>query len=365
MKVLHILDSLNRGGAEILALDVCRNARKNGLDLSFAATGGGNLEKEFKNSGADFFRLQRRLPLDFALVLKLKKIIRTKQIQVVHAHQAVEGLHAFIACRGSGAKLVLSFHGFVPDAKNRLALKFLIPRTAANVVVSRELLNWLAETEKLDTSHNFRVIYNGVDEKRLAGSGKNLKAELGLPSGAMLGGMIGNFYAAPRKDQLTVCRALPEFFRRNVGAHFIFAGGSEENSDYEKCVEFCRAANIADRVHFLGVRQDIADILRSLDIFVLSTRHEGLPIALMEAMLARVPSVLSDIKPLLEMSENGKYAEIFETRNDADLAEKLIALAKNGEFRINLANRAYDYAEENFTIEAHLAKLKNLYESII
>jgi glycosyltransferase involved in cell wall biosynthesis len=365
MKVLHILDSLNRGGAEMLELDVCRNAAQNNLDLSFVATGGGDLEEDFKNSGVDVFRLQRRLPLDFSVVLKLRKLIKAQEISIVHAHQAVEGLHAYFACRGTNAKLVLSFHGFVADAKNRYALKFLIPRTAANIAVSRELLNWLAETENLDTTRNFRVVYNGVDEKRLSPTGKDLKAELGLPSEAMLFGMIGNFYAAPRKDQLTVCRALPKFFRQIADAQFIFVGGHEQKSDFEKCVEFCRENKIADRVHFLGVRQDVADILRVLDVFVLSTRHEGLPIALMEAMLARVPSVLSDIKPLLETSQNGEFAEIFQTQNSDDLTAKLIKLAKNKEFRNDLANRAFNHAKENFSIEAHLENLKKLYESII
>ena len=63
-KVLYLLDSLNRGGTEILALDVCRNARAGGLDLIFVATGGGDLEADLRGSGVEFVRLERRLPLD-------------------------------------------------------------------------------------------------------------------------------------------------------------------------------------------------------------------------------------------------------------------------------------------------------------
>ncbi len=365
MKVLHILDSLNRGGAEILALDLCRNARKNGLDLSFAATGGGVLEEDFKCSGAPFFRLQRRLPLDPSLVLKLRKIIKTEKIKVVHAHQAVEALHAFFALQGTGARLVLTFHGYIPDAKNRRALRFLIPRTAANVSVSREFLKWLTEREKFDTSQNFHVVYNGVDEQRLAASSNDFRAEIGVPPKALLFGMIGNFYAAPRKDQLTVCRALPEFFANVENAQFVFVGGNEENSDYEKCVEFCREREISDRVHFVGARGDIADMLQALDAFVLATRHESFGIAAVEAMLTKVPAVLSDIEPLLEVSRGGEFAEIFATGNAAALTEKLVKLAESETLRRDLANRAYDYARANFSIAAHIENLKNLYESII
>lgn len=365
MKVLHILDSLNRGGAEILALDLCRNARKNGLGLSFAATGGGALEEDFKASGAPFFRLQRRLPLDPALVLNLRKIIKSEKIKVVHAHQAVEALHAYFAVKGTGARLVLTFHGYIPDAKNRRALRFLIPRTAANVAVSREFLKWLAEREKFDTSRNFHVVCNGVDEKRLSASGKDFRAETGLPKNALLFGMIGNFYAAPRKDQMTVCRALPEFFSRIENARFVFVGGKEEKSDYEKCVRFCRENGISERVYFAGARGDVADILHALDAFVLSTRHESFGIAAIEAMLVKVPAILSDIEPLLEVSRGGEFAEIFETGNAGALTEKMLKLASDEDLRNDLANRAQIYARANFSIEAHIESLKKLYESII
>lgn len=365
MKILHILDSLNRGGTEMLILDVCRNAKASGLNVFFAATGGGDLENDFRKSGVECFRLQRRLPVDFSVIKRLREIVRENEIDIVHAHQAVEGVHAYFACRGTKAKFVLSFHGYIPDAKNRLALKFLIPRTAANIAVSNQFLRWLLEKDKLDTSKNFQVIYNGIDKNRLAGSGKSLKKELNLPEEVLLFGMIGNFYAAPRKDHLTVCRALPEFFRRAPQAQFVFVGRAEENSHYEKCVRFCQENKIENKVSFLGKREDIADILKSLDVFVLSSRHESFGIAAVEAMLVRVPAIVSDIEPLLEISQNGNFAQVFQTGNSENLTKKMIEIAENERLRANLAGKAFDFAEKNFSIEAHLRELKKLYGKIL
>ena len=364
MKVLHILDSLNRGGAEMLELDVCRNANANDLDLIFVAAGGGDLAGDFENSGIEPIRLQRRLPLDPSLIKNLRKIIKTHNVEIVHAHQAVEGLHGYFACLGTKAKLVLTFHGYIPDGKNRLALKFLIPRVAANIAVSKQFLNWLSQKDGLDTTRNFHVVYNGVDEKRLASSGNSLRSELGLGQASLIFGMVGNFYAAPRKDQFTVCRALPAVLNRFPNAHFVFAGRAEENSDLEKCISFCRSHEIDDRVHFLGGRKDIADIWRALDVFVLSTQHEGLAISAIEAMLAKVPTILSDIAPLIEVSQNGEFAKIFKTSNAEDLVEKMIDLAEDEKLRKDLAARAYDFAKNTFSIEAHIAALKHLYERI-
>lgn len=366
MKILYLLDSLNRGGAEVLALDVCRNARANGLDLTFAAFGGGELEADFRQSGVEFIRLKRKLPVDLFLIARLRKIIIRREIKIVHANQAVEAIHAYLASLGTKTKIVLSHHGFVPDKKNLLALKFLIPRVAANVVVSRALLNWYESDIGLKFSGGAKIIGNGVDEKRLETQNKHLRKELRLPADALLFGMIGNFYRDPRKDHLTVCQSLPRVFAEIKNAHCVFVGKIEAGAEdkFQACVNFCQSNNIAERVHFLGARSDVPDILNALDLFVLSSLHEGLPIAAIEAMLARVPLIMSDIKPLLEISQNGKYAENFPVQNAEILSEKIIKLLKDKNSREDLAKRAFVYATENFSIEAHIENLKKLYDSV-
>lgn len=366
MKVLHILDSLKRGGAETLELDICRNARANNLDLTLALTGAGELSDDFRNSGVDFVELKRSFPIDLNVIVRLRRIIKSRNIQIVHANQAVEGIHGYFAALATNAKLVMSFHGFVPDKKNRQILKFLIPRTAKNIAVSCELLNWLASAG-FDISQNFTVLYNGVDERRLQPANENLRRDLKIPNDAFLIGMIGNFYVQPRKDQLTLCRALPEFLKKFPNAHCLFVGGFENGAEakFAEAVKFCKQNNILDKTHFLGVRRDVPDILAALDVFVLSTLHEGLPIAVIEAMLARVPCVLSDIAPNLEISKKGEFAEIFQTQNFNDLNEKLSSLAENKKLRSDLSLNAYKYAKKEFSIETHIAHLKLLYQSLI
>lgn len=367
MKVLYLSDSLNRGGAEILALDICRNAAENNLNLIFTATGGGDLEEDFRASDTEFIRLRRHFPIDLFVVSKLRQIIKSRQIKIIHANQAVEGIHAFLAASATGAKVVLSHHGFVQNKKNRQTLKFLIPRVAKNVYVSESLRRWYLGETGLDADVNYRILYNGVDEKRLAYTGESLKSELGLPADALLVGMISNFYAAPRKDQTTLCRAFVEMAQKLPRAHLVLVGKIEQGAEtkFAECVEICKENNLSERAHFLGQRADVPKILDSLDVFVLSSLHEGLPIAAIEAMLARKPCVFSDIEPLSEISKGGEYAAHFQTGNADALAEKLLKLAENRDLRTDLADRAYRYAKENFSIEAHIENLKKLYESIV
>ncbi len=367
MKVLHLLDTVNRGGAETLILDICRNAEANGIELTFATTQGGELEEEFRTSGAEFIRLHRKFPVDFGAALKLRKIIKQREIKIVHAHQAVEALHLFLATLKLPVKKVLTFHGFITDKKNHRTLQFLIPRMDANIFVSKGLQNWLAENENLDVGHNSHIIYNGTDDKRLQPTGKDLRKELGLDENSLLLGMIGNFYRDPRKDQMTLCRSLPKVFAEIENAHCIFAGKVESGAEekFQKCVDFCRQNGIAEKVHFLGVRDDVPDVLAALNLFVFSSLQEGLPIAMTEAMLAKVPLIVSDIEPLLEASENGKYAEAFPVGNAEILSEKILELLQNKSLREDLANRALEFAGETFSIEAHLKQLKKLYDSLL
>jgi glycosyltransferase involved in cell wall biosynthesis len=371
---LHLLDSLNRGGAETLALDVCRNARANGLDLIFAATGGGELEDDFRNSGAPFVRLSRRLPLDPKLTGQLRRLIDERAVEVVHCHQAVEALHAYLATRGRPVKRVLSFHLCTADAKNHLALKFLAPRMDMNVAVSRELLACLGAEGGFATGQNFHVVYNGVDARRLqaatsggdGGEGGGLRRELNLAEDDLLLGMVGNFYGDARKDQLTVCRALPAVFQRAPHARFVFAGGHAGEGAtriYQECVDYCRAQGIAERVHFLGMRADVAAVLGALDIFVFSSRRDSFGVAVVEAMLAGVPAVVSDIGALLEVTRGGEYAAVFRTGDADDLARRLSELVEDRARRARLADEAGRWAAAEFGIEAHIANLLELYKS--
>src|SRR5438046_4020743 len=107
---------------------------------------------------------------------------------------------------------VMTLHLSTSDARYKVTLNLLAPRMDANVAVSHELLKCLEHEAGFNTSERFHVVHNGVDARRLEPTGANLRAELGLNDGVLLLGMIGNFYPDARKDQLTVCRALPRVF---------------------------------------------------------------------------------------------------------------------------------------------------------
>ncbi len=374
IKALYILDSLNRGGAETLVLDLCRNSAACELNVMLAATGGGDLEMEFEESGVPFHRLRRRFPIDPFLIRALRRIIKDNGITVVHAQQAVEAIHAYLATRGTGVKCVMSLQNYILDGKNRIATKWIVPRLDGVCPVSNAMQEWFRTAEGIGITERFFVLHNGVDYKRLRpvrplGSA-TLREELGISPDASLIGMVGNFYPDRRKDQMTVCRALGRVFAVESNAHFVFIGSVHHGAeDYlAQCIESCRQSAISERVHFVGKRSDIPDILAELTLFVFSSVQEGLPVAAVEALMMGVPMIVSDIPPLLEVAgaemPEGACAAIFATGDENALASKILALLADEPRRTELGRKASVETQKRFGIAAHIERVIEIYESL-
>jgi glycosyltransferase involved in cell wall biosynthesis len=368
MKILHLLDSVNRGGAETQVLDICRNAARFGFEMTLVTAGGGVLENDFRDSGVEFIRLDRKLPVDVYFASQLRKIIKERGIEVVHGYQAVDGLHLYLATRGlRKVKRVLSFQGFIPGRKNRITAKVIAPRMDANVSVSKSLMTYLREEIGIKRFENFHVVYNGADPARLQPTGGSIKHELNLSADTLLAGMVANFTSDPTKDQLTICRALPRVIEQCPNLHFVFAGRVADGAEDKmaECLEVCITSGIVEHVHFLGARPDVPDILDELDLFVFSSRQEGFPVAVSEAMLAGVPLIVSDIEPLREAVRDGDLGFLFEAGDREDLGAKIVGLLGDETKRAELAENAREYARENFSIDAHIRALMDLYSRVL
>lgn len=358
---------MNRGGAEVLLLDVLRNAAAHNIDALFVAFGGGDLEGDFSDQEFEFVRLPRKLPLDPSVVFGLRRLVKAKRVEIVHVQQPVEALHAFLATRGLDTKLVFNHPGWFQGEKNRLALRLMAPRFDSNIVVSEDTGDRLIEQCRLGARLNLELIPSAVDEKRLECATKNLRRELNLQGDDLLIGMIANFYPGVRKDHQTVCRAIAALKQSCPNAHVVFVGGKLPGAEqiFDDCVRLCAELAIADRVHFVGKRADFPDVLNSLDLFLLSSFHEGLPVALIAAMIVGLPCVASDIAPHLEIGGGGKFVRLFKTGDAESLAAVLLGLLGDRDARERLGSEGRRLALSEFSIGAYLTKLRQVYENLL
>lgn len=255
----------------------------------------------------------------------------------------------------------------VPQIVVRIGLETDTPRNPKY----RLVLTHLVDTVVLkadDLRGRFLAALPGVEEGRIvtiAGGVEartptrppgSLRAEFGIPADAILIGSVGRLVRQKRFDRFIGALA------RVPGApHGLIVGEGEEGAELEALAE---RLGMADRVHFTGHREDIGDVLASLDIFVVSSDREMLSFAMLEAMMAGVPVVSTPVSGALEAigaspdgaTPPGAIADF----SEMSLARAMESLAANGELRRSMGDSAADRARVRFSFDRSVAEWERL-----
>lgn len=369
MNICYFLGTLNRGGTETLALDVCRNVHLfSNARLYLLSRKEGNMDALFAQTQVPKQVIKTRGRLDILYLVRLRKYMRANQIDVIHAHQPIDAVYAFLATLALPIKIACTHHGgFAKGLLNKAMLRLSIKIADQNFFVSRSCLNLYKDHLRTQEIPRATVLYNGIAIDRICKQAhSSIRRELGLSETAIILGMVGNFYNDVR-DQLTVCRALVPLLKLFPQAHFLFVGGrSSANPRYfDDCQQFCVSNSIQDRVHFLGLRQDAPAILSEMDVFVYASNHDTFGISLVEAMLSGLPCVINDIETLLEVSSAGRYAVVFKSKDPDHLASVLEGLLKDKAKQRLLGLDARAFATEHYTINSHIVSLEKQYRSLL
>jgi len=178
--------------------------------------------------------------------------------------------------------------------------------------------------------------------------------------------MIGNFYNDGR-DQLTICKALPELFKKYPYLHFVFVGGRSPRFPqyYDNCYNYCKENSILTKTHFVGNRSDINNILHSLDVYVYSSNHDSFGISVIEAMIVGLHIIINDLSSLLEITNEGKCAQVFKTKDEKSLFAAISQILDCVKERENISKAGQKWALDNFTIDKYIKNLQLLYKSLL
>jgi glycosyltransferase involved in cell wall biosynthesis len=216
--------------------------------------------------------------------------------------------------------------------------------------------------EKLDVGLTSTLATDSMTLSHTISNGKTkLHTELHLSSKTLLLGAVGNFNDV--RDQLTTCRFLKLLNEKKVDFHFVFVGKKIESSLelYNDCVRYCEENDLMEVVSFLGTRNDVPQILNELDAFIYSTNHDTFGIAVIEAMAVGIPVFVNDWEVMKETTQNGKYANLYKTKDESDLLRIfMLFMDKKDSYQIKADKGAY-YVCEKFNIEKHIKNLKSLY----
>lgn len=212
-----------------------------------------------------------------------------------------------------------------------------------------------------------QVIYTSETDRARDGRARSHVIELGIDLGRFMGGrralegrIVGNVARlAPQKGHATLLEAAPLVLERHPDVRFVIAGDGELRQELERLAE-----PLADRVEFLGERDDVPDLLASFDVFAFPSLFEGLCVAVIEAQAAGVPVVATPVGGIVENVLDGETGLLVPTREPRALADAIVRLLNDPALAGSLAERARPRVLERYSRERMVERTLALYDSM-
>jgi glycosyltransferase involved in cell wall biosynthesis len=354
MKIIHVVYSLEMGGAEILVAQLCRLQRANGHDVSVCAYSNlGPLGEVLRSEG---IRVEVLGEAPFTRTfLRFVRKFRTLRPDVVHCHNPAPTLQAAIPARLSGASCVVSTrHSLVAPPYD----------TAAEVVYSlvSRFCNWIvgicdATCENLrhaPLARRSRIIrvYNGVDKlSPLSIEGEPIRQGFTLL-------FVGRL--ATIKDLPTMIRAISLATPSVSDLQLWIVGHGAVRQELQDLVN---QLSIEKHVTFWGERLDVAHFFYAADVYAMSSVSEGLPMSLLQAMSIGLPSIVTDVGGMAEVVRNAGCGICTPVGDPAAMAAAIVALASDPTRRAVFATNAAKTYKTDFTLEQMDAAYMELYRN--
>lgn len=360
IRVLHIIDHLGLGGAQTAVLDMLRNRDRAAFDVEVAVMHGqGPFVSALEDAGVKVHSLSAsKWPP--AYVPAFLRLIREGRYDVLHFHLQASNWLAKSLAAVADTPVRISHDHTSGDIKFR-GLASLIPDGLTHlfstrvIAVSDGVRDFLTRWEAVPFE-KVVVIANGVDDSAFrpasAEERRAARERFGIPEEAFVAGAMGRL--AYEKN----FSALPELASRNPAAIFVLAGAGPEEQLLKSAA---KRLGVSDRMLFLGSVSDRPGFYQALDAFLLPSLHEGLPMALLEAMASGVPllaSRLEGIQAAVREDEEGLLARA----GDLDeLSAKLRRLESEPVLRRKLADAARTKVLESYSASRTARRVEAIY----
>jgi glycosyltransferase involved in cell wall biosynthesis len=290
MRIIHVVQGLGTGGLERLVVYLSRELAARGHEpMIVTLSPGGNVRTEIRD--VPVYDVTRGNGADPSLVVRLAELLSRHRAEVVHTHNPAPMLHAIPAALVARVRRrVHTKHGVNSYGWRGLwAARVTVRALDALVAVSPQTAE-VARAKERPPTRRLHIIPNGIplatygpDPKARA----RVRAELGIPPDAFVIGSVGRL--APEKDCPLLVRAVAPLLSASV--RLVLVGDGEHRAEVERAVP----SECAPYVLLTGARRDVPALLASFDVFVLSSRTEGLPLAVPEAMASGLPIVATGV----------------------------------------------------------------------
>lgn len=362
MRIAMMLESDGPGGAEVMVLRLAAELRRLGHFVLPIGPAGrtGWLAEQFRREGFSPEVYHLNGPIDPGGVRDLLRLFRRHRIDVVHSHEFTMAVYGTAASRILGLPHVLTMHGGLTVCKalrRRVALRWAMRCSARTVMVSNATRRQFALDLGI-AERELAVIPNGVPVH--AGDPARVRSEFGAEPGDCIFVAVGNLEL--HKGHHILLESLSMIARENPGAAWklIIAGG-RGGAQHQNLCNYIAERGLGDRVTIALNRHDIPDLLALSDVFVMPSLWEGLPLALLEAMVARRPIVASATAGIPEAIKSGTEGILVPPGDAKALASALRSMILDPALRRQYADAAYRRALECFTVQVMASQYESIY----
>jgi glycosyltransferase involved in cell wall biosynthesis len=369
--VLVVNDSLNVGGAERVAIDIANGLDTDRYEVTFCSTRSAGPLAERLRPDIPLEVLGRTATWDLTKLVDFGRLVRSRRIDLIHSH--ARGTMKFVAL-ARRTRIVNRPHVFhdhfgwlhVDRGASRGLRLALRTEVDAYIGVDSRLCNWALTTVGLPPER-VHLVRSGVDLDRFtAVQPVDLRSELGLPSSSTIMVMAANF--RPQKDHPTLFRAMaalpPELLEQ---LELVIVGSTTADVDYHAgCMQMLDRLGLSDRVHLLGSRDDVPEVLAGADAAVLSSKNETGPLVVLEYMAAGLPFVATDTGEITRGVRDLDVGFVPAPRDHHDVADALAALLRmTPEERRAMGRRGRLAAEREFSQERATRQVEQVYRTVL
>jgi glycosyltransferase involved in cell wall biosynthesis len=388
LRLLHVLSSPHLGGAERVCLDLAKAQRASGHEICvlFMSAGAGSRHAEKEGipftvaASADIVSFSRSRRWK-AIARELERAAGQLRPQLVHSHVPLTHLVCNRVLPRISVPWIATMHGswrqfaYAPRTFGRPYLRlFLLARHALGDVIatrSAARIVAVADSVKRDLQsmglrpQRMVTIHNGLEPPASVLSQSEARTRLGLPSEAILVGSMG--YHAPVKGFDLLARAFSRVAPRYPAARLLIAGGDVLGNDRPRrgLERLITRLGIGGQVQLLDAQDPRAGFMSALDLFVVASRSEGMPLVLLEAMWHGKPSLVTSAGGCIEAARPGRESLVFLSGNIADLAANLDILLRDSALRESLGKAAWARASADLTLSRCAREYERLYAEVL
>jgi glycosyltransferase involved in cell wall biosynthesis len=360
LTIAHVLSSFSMGGQERIALDLARQQVAAGhrvLVYSLIDDPNGAMVAAFQAAGARTDNTPKLGPsFDPTLAVRLSRRLTREKVDIVHTHNPRALVYGAPAAALSGISCIHTKHGINPDPSRRMWLRRAASTMVNAYVAVTPTLARLAISRGECEPTQLRVVPNGIDTARFRPdleARRRIRAELGIPEGAWVAGTVGRL--ATEKNQSLLIDAISPML--DPRRHLVIVGDGPARDALHAQAQGTMRPNL---VHFTGARDDVEALLSAMDVFVLTSQSEGLPLVLLEAMAAGLPVLSTSVGGVPDLVEHEKTGYLAPAGDRVALTSRLIWLSGRPQAALDTATAARAQVLERHTLQ-HMA---NSYEAL-